>query len=367
MAEVASVLQRKAEWAAKRAESFEAGGRGEAEVARVLAPLTAVGWFLLHDRDLPAGGNVDHIAVGPPGVAVIDAKAWSYPVRVSNGRLYTGKFSRDSQVDKILEQRGYVEAALRNGHPLVPVRGFLSLTGEADRAREPVTVREVGVVGIDAIAQQLLRMPGELAPVEVESVFRTVSSLLRPAGAPAFENSVAEPFEERDEDILSATNTERYHRIYYINEWRGHGQRRFYLKDFHGTPLGWKDAISEEVTLECAGDDRKLADAILSAATSTGIALSAQALPRVPVSLLGRKLLGRFVRAHVSVLVGQVWRKNNRLYGTLIDPRSSTFKLGYVDLTTGYLRPSIQGRLSKDHQTAEYYLRVLRERQPSAR
>ena len=72
MAEAASVLQRKAEWAAKRAESFEAGGRGEAEVARVLAPLTAVGWFLLHDRDLPAGGNVDHIAVGPPGVAVID-------------------------------------------------------------------------------------------------------------------------------------------------------------------------------------------------------------------------------------------------------------------------------------------------------
>jgi len=94
MAEVASVLQRKAEWAAKRAETFEAGGLGEAEVARALAPLTAEGWFLLHDRDLPAGGNVDHVAVGPSGVAVVDAKAWSYPVRVSNGRLYTGKFSK---------------------------------------------------------------------------------------------------------------------------------------------------------------------------------------------------------------------------------------------------------------------------------
>src|SRR5882757_9847284 len=76
MAEVASVLQRKAEWAAKRAETFEAGSLGEAEVARALAPLTAEGWFLLHDRHLPAGGNVDHIAVGPSGVAVVDAKAW---------------------------------------------------------------------------------------------------------------------------------------------------------------------------------------------------------------------------------------------------------------------------------------------------
>lgn len=112
-----------------------------------------MGWFLLHDRDLPAGGNVDHIAAGPPGVAVVDAKAWTFSVRVSNGHLYAGKFSRDSQVD----------------------------------------------------------------------------------------------------------------------------------------------------------------------------------------------------------------------YGTLVDPDSSTFKLGYLDLATGDLRPSIQGRLSKDHQPAEYYLRLLRDRQPPAR
>jgi hypothetical protein len=364
LAEVASTLQRKAEWAAKRAESFEAGSQGELEVARALAPLTAEGWFLLHDRDLPAGGNVDHIAVGPPGVAVVDAKAWTYPVRVSGGRLYTGKFTRDSQLDKILEQRGHVEAALKVAHPLVPVRGCLSLTGEADRNREAVTVRDVEVVGVDTIAPHLLRAPAQLPPAEVEAVFRTLSAAFRPAGAPALEAYPAEPMKDPDEDALPAT-TERC-RIYYLNEWRGHGQRRLYLKDCHGIQLGWKDAISEEVVLECAGDDRKLAGAVLAAATSTGVALAAQSLPRVPVPVLGRKLLGRFARVHVSVLVGQLWRKNNRLYGTLIDPHSSTFKLGYVDLATNDLRPSIQGPLSQDHQPAQYYLRLLRDRQPPA-
>jgi hypothetical protein len=364
LAEVASTLQRKAEWAAKRAESFEAGSQGELEVARALAPLTTEGWFLLHDRDLPAGGNVDHIAVGPPGVAVVDAKAWTYPVRVSGGRLYTGKFTRDSQLDKILEQRGHVEAALKVAHRLVPVRGCLSLTGEADRNREAVTVRDVEVVGVDTIAPHLLRAPAQLPPAEVEAVFRTLSAAFRPAGAPALEAYPAGPMKDPGEDALPAT-TERC-RIYYLNEWRGHGQRRLYLKDCRGLQLGWKDSISEEVVLECAGDDRKLAGAVLAAATSTGVALAAPSLPRVPVPVLGRKLLGRFARVHVSVLVGQLWRKNNRLYGTLIDPHSSTFKLGYVDLATNDLRPSIQGPLSQDHQPAQYYLRLLRDRQPPA-
>jgi hypothetical protein len=363
LAEVASALQRKAEWAAKRAESFELGGLGEAEVARALAPLTAEGWFLLHDRDLPAGGNVDHIAVGPPGVAIVDAKAWSYPVRVSHGRLYAGKFSRDVQVDKILEQRGYVEAALRPGHPEVAVRGLLVLTGDSDRGREPVAVREVDVVGVDAVAAHLAGGPGTLGPAEVESAVRTLSAAFPPAGGPLAMPAVEAP----QEDFAAPTTTDRNYRIYYITEWQNHGHRRLYLKDVHGTQLGWKNVISEEVTLDCTGDDHTLAGAVLAGATATGIALSAQALPRVPVSGLGRKLLGRFARTHVSVLVGQVWRRKQRLYGTLVDPDASTFKLGYVDLVTGDVRPEIHGPLSKDHQSAEYYLRLLRDRQPVGR
>jgi hypothetical protein len=289
-----------------------------------------------------------------------------YPVRVSNGHLYTGKFSRDSQVDKVLEQRGYVEAVLRSERPQFLVRGLLALTGDADRGRHPVTVRAVDVVGVDAIESHLVCLSANLGPAEVESVVRTLSAAFPPASQPGLVAPVVQA-PPAPEDPPPATDTERYHRIYYLTDWQGHGHRRLYLKDVRGIQLGWKNAISEEVTLECSGDDRKLAGAVLAAATPTGISLSAQSLPRVPASVLGRKLLGRFARVHVSVLIGHVWRRKQRLYGTLVDPDASTFKLGYVDLSTGVLHPEIHGPLSKDHQSAEYYLRLLRDRQPVAR
>jgi hypothetical protein len=227
-----------------------------------------------------------------------------------------------------------------------------------------VAVREVDVVGVDAIAAHLGCLPGNLGPAEAESLVRTLSAAFPPAGQSALVAPVAET---SSQDPPAPTNAHRDLRIYYLSDWQGHGHRRLYLKDAHGTQLGWKNAISEEVTLECTGDDRRLAGAVLAGATPTGIALSAQSLPRVPVSGLGRRLLGRFARAHVSVLIGQLWRRKQRLYGTLVDPDASTFKLGYVDLSTGVLRPEIPGPLSKDHQSAEYYLRLLRDRQPAAR
>jgi hypothetical protein len=62
------------------------GWTGEREVARVLAPLTSVGYEVLHDVDL-GSGNVDHVVVGPTGIYAIETKAWS-------GRFYLGAGGR---------------------------------------------------------------------------------------------------------------------------------------------------------------------------------------------------------------------------------------------------------------------------------
>ena len=58
------------------------GAAGERRTERVLGPLARVGWTITHDLELPGGGNVDHLAVGPPGVFVLDSKAWSGVVTV---------------------------------------------------------------------------------------------------------------------------------------------------------------------------------------------------------------------------------------------------------------------------------------------
>jgi hypothetical protein len=63
-------------------ERWGIGAAGERRTERVLGPLGRVGWTVTHDLELPGAGNIDHLAVGPPGVFVLDSKAWSGVVTV---------------------------------------------------------------------------------------------------------------------------------------------------------------------------------------------------------------------------------------------------------------------------------------------
>jgi hypothetical protein len=66
---------------------WKQGGEGEAKVARRLADLLdGSGVHLLHDRRMPgrSKANIDHIAVGPGGITVIDAKTAKGKVRVES-------------------------------------------------------------------------------------------------------------------------------------------------------------------------------------------------------------------------------------------------------------------------------------------
>jgi Nuclease-related domain len=74
---------------------FAAGAAGEALTGAWLRPLTLIGWVVLHDRRMGARtrANIDHIAIGPGGVCVIDTKQWS-----SNTlRMRHGVLLRDEQ------------------------------------------------------------------------------------------------------------------------------------------------------------------------------------------------------------------------------------------------------------------------------
>jgi len=57
--------------------AWQSGERGEIAVAKVLDSLTADSIPALHDRRIPQRrSNIDHIAIGPAGVYVIDAKRY---------------------------------------------------------------------------------------------------------------------------------------------------------------------------------------------------------------------------------------------------------------------------------------------------
>jgi hypothetical protein len=64
-------------------ENWQSGAWGEQATAKVLRGLEREGWIVLHD--LRAGrGNVDHIAVGPGGVYLLDSKRLGGSVSVDD-------------------------------------------------------------------------------------------------------------------------------------------------------------------------------------------------------------------------------------------------------------------------------------------
>jgi hypothetical protein len=273
LSEASDVHERKAERATRVSANFTAGAAGEEALAEAFAPLTARGWHPLYDRASPNGGNIDLVAVGPAGVAVIDAKAWTGTVTIDGTKLLLNGHSRAKDLNGVHRQVAEVEAAIRDAELVDTVRGFVALAGEQDRNRPSETVEGIRVLGMDQLVEKFSCFEQRFTTVEVETTLRAISLAFPPAGGrdqgktstSGTEGSI-EPTSPRVEALIAGQL-----RFYYVRQSRN----RLYLKDDHGTDLGWKDTISGEVTLTCAGDNAKLAQAILKAATPTGVPLAA--------------------------------------------------------------------------------------------
>lgn len=111
------------------------GAAGEVKLAAKLERWTReAGVVLLHDRRVPAKRtNIDHIAIGPSGVFVIDAKRYKGRIAVERrGGLFTrrtehllvGRRDQSKLLDGIARQVAVVRNVLAAG-PEVAVRGVL--------------------------------------------------------------------------------------------------------------------------------------------------------------------------------------------------------------------------------------------------
>ncbi len=115
--------------------AWEIGSRGEQQVGRSLDRHTSKGpAIVLHDRRMPASrANIDHLAVAPRGVFVIDAKANKGKVRIARPlfdkpRLTIAGRNRTKLVDGLDRQVDAVRRALARHDHDVPVHGFLCFT-----------------------------------------------------------------------------------------------------------------------------------------------------------------------------------------------------------------------------------------------
>lgn len=99
-AEAARRRREKAARLARQADLFEQGAEGERATAAALALLAPEAWRHIHDVRWPGRrfANIDHIAIGPPGVFVIDSKNWSGSVTVDGQTLRQNGRSRETAV-----------------------------------------------------------------------------------------------------------------------------------------------------------------------------------------------------------------------------------------------------------------------------
>ncbi len=168
------------------------GASGEVRTAARLAKhLAGSGVRLLHDRRIPGHrrANIDHVAVGPGGITVIDSKMHRGRIRVERvGGLFSPRRSalliegrdRTRLVDGVERQIEFVRAGLACPH-LPEIRGALCFANpEGLPLLRQLSVRDIVIDGPKSIARLAAR-PGELAPDEIDTIWADLGRLFPPA------------------------------------------------------------------------------------------------------------------------------------------------------------------------------------------
>ncbi|MDQ2882826.1 MAG: AAA family ATPase [Actinomycetota bacterium] len=184
----------------RRCSGFAVAAMSEPRTAAALEPLESRGWRVLHDRRWPGStrANVDHVAVGPGGVAVIDSKHWSGPISVIAGRLRCDEEDRQEAVENLLALSTVVEELLAEvgGSPpvesptsVLPLVGMsplhvLPVLAFTEHDRADVSSARIGRVQLTAVRQLpalLAAQPRVLAAKQVAMVASHLERLMPPA------------------------------------------------------------------------------------------------------------------------------------------------------------------------------------------
>lgn len=172
--------------------AWATGARGEELLGKRLDGLAGHGVRVLHDRRIPrTKANIDHIAVSPAGVFVIDAKRYKARphLRVEGGllrprveKLVVGTRDQTKLVEGVHKQVDLVRAALEAvGVADVPVRGVLCFV-EADWPLfgGSFVIDGVAVLWPKKLAE-ILSAGGPLDDAAVDRAHRDLAAALPPA------------------------------------------------------------------------------------------------------------------------------------------------------------------------------------------
>lgn len=168
--------------------AFHQGAVAERAVADSLAMRTESDRVsTLHNRRMPSGrGDIDHLAIAPTGVWVIDTKDWKGKVEISSPwfgepRLLIRGRDRTNLIDGLERQIAAVRAALDGGgYQDLTVRGAVCFTKADLPFLRTQTFRGHLLLYRKALAKRL-NADGSLSAASIEQLARHLATLLPPA------------------------------------------------------------------------------------------------------------------------------------------------------------------------------------------
>jgi Nuclease-related domain len=151
------------------AVAWRRGAAGERCTARRLAGLERHGWAVLHDLALPGSrANLDHLAIGPGGVFVIDSKQYRGQLQLDpTGRLWHGRFPLSPALRAVSFEAD--QAALVLTDPDVVVVPVMAIHG-TQVPWGKVVMDGVPVVPARRLPSMLRELPAVLGPERVAAM-----------------------------------------------------------------------------------------------------------------------------------------------------------------------------------------------------
>lgn len=176
--------------AEREKRNWAAGAEGERRVAETLDTLGQYGWTALHDVHWPGRplANLDHVAIGPGGVVIIDAKNWTGDVTLTEGVLRQNGYRRDRELEAVADATAAVTALVAPEHRS-RVAGMICLASQD----QPVTWTTSGVrvVGRLQLASHLVGLPAKLSPYDVADLGRMLGGALGAKTSPTLLTTAA--------------------------------------------------------------------------------------------------------------------------------------------------------------------------------
>jgi hypothetical protein len=158
------------------ANRIESAAIAESSTSSEVRKLHRTGWRVIDNLPFDKF-DVDHIAVGPGGVVVLETKWTSDGLTDAKGRL-----NRDGHraVDQVEQNVPRIDAVLEGRGSAVRVSHACVVSWGMHRIPEPMTSRRRGITVIDGaqLGAFLTELETVLTPAEVDSAFNAVNTYL---------------------------------------------------------------------------------------------------------------------------------------------------------------------------------------------